>query len=116
MNKYKLTNSILHKDSDNLIAFVMLGLYLVFTGIWHFNTNAPWDDDCIGRYYNTKAAIGDPKQFISLWNRPLFTLLFFIPFQFSKHAVLLMSVISAGGAYALFLSAKKLKISNAFLA
>lgn len=106
---------MIKKDPQRLMVFVIIGLYLLASIIWEFSSNAPWDDDCVGKYYNAKEAINNPKQFISLWNRPLFIIVFFLPFQISKHAILLMSVISAASAYFLYLSALKLKMKNALL-
>jgi len=103
------------KINEKWLVFGLLGVYLILAVVWHFHTDAPWDDDCVGRYFNAKNAISDPQQFITLWNRPLFILLFFIPFQISKHAILLMACISAMSAYALYRAAKKLNISNAYL-
>ncbi len=96
-----------------LIFFI--GVYLIACVIWEFTSIAPWDDDCVGKYFNAKDAINDPKQFISLWNRPLFVLLFFIPFQLGKHAILFMSVITAVSAFYLYVAAKKLEFKNAIL-
>lgn len=101
--------------SETLWVFFLIGIYLIASVIWEFASIAPWDDDCVGKYFNAKDAINDPKQFISLWNRPLFVLLFFIPFQLGKHAILFMSIISAFSAYYLFIAAKKLEIKNAVL-
>lgn len=97
------------------LAFLFIFLYLLFSIIWHFSTNAPWDDDCVSRYYNAKNAINDPSEFIDRWNRPLFILLFFIPFQISKHLILLMALMSASASYALFKACSKLKFANAYL-
>lgn len=100
---------------ETLWVFIIIGLYLIASVIWEFTSIAPWDDDCVGKYFNAKDAFNEPKQFISLWNRPLFVLLFALPFQLGKHAILFMSLISAFSAYYLFLAAKKLKIKNAIL-
>ena len=54
-------------------------------------------------------------QFISRWNRPLFVILFALPFQLSKHMVLIMAILSGAGAVALYRSAVQLKMKNAFL-
>lgn len=103
------------KINERWLVFGLLVLYLTLCIIWEFQANAPWDDDCIGRYYNARDAIHNPHHFISLWNRPLFIILFFIPFQISHHTILLMAIISASSAYALFLALKELKISNSFM-
>src|SRR3954465_10422124 len=100
---------------EKWVVFGLIGLYLVLSIIWHFNTIATWDDDCVSRYFNAKAALHDPKQFIDLWNRPLFILIFFLPFQISKDAILLMPVITAFSAYALYAGAKEQGLRNAYL-
>ncbi len=101
--------------NERWLVFGLLVVYLTLCIIWEFQADAPWDDDCISRYYNARDAIHNPHHFISLWNRPLCILLFFIPFQISHHTILLMAIISASSAYALFLALKELKISNSFM-
>lgn len=108
MKGYKTLN-------ENSLAWGFIAIYLVLSFVWHFSTDAPWDDDCISRYYNVKDAFKEPSAFINLWNRPLFVLVFAIPFQLSKHAILLMAFISASSQYALFEVAKKWKIKYAFM-
>ena len=101
--------------NEKWIALLSLSTYLILTVIWYSLTNAPWDDDCVTRYFSAKNAIHDPIHFIALWNRPLFILLFFIPFQLSKHTILLMAVITALAAYSLYQGAKEMKIRHAYL-
>ena len=101
--------------NERWLVFGLLVLYLILCFIWEFQANAPWDDDCISRYYNARDAIHNPHHFISLWNRPLCILLFFIPFQFGHHTILLMAIISASSAYALFLALKEQNIPNSFM-
>lgn len=100
---------------ERWFVYVSILLYLGFCVVWEFLSDAPWDDDCVGRYFNTKNAINDPIYFVSLWNRPLFTILFFLPFQISKHMILLMAVLSAFSSWLLFRYAKYEKIQNAHL-
>ena len=50
-------------------------------------SDATWDDDCPGRYYNALLAFKDPKQFIGLWNRPLFMLLFALPLKLGRNII-----------------------------
>lgn len=106
---------MLKNRKESFWVFIIIGFYLLASVVWEFTSIAPWDDDCVGKYFNAKDAINDPKQFISLWNRPLFVILFFLPFQLGKHAILFMSIISAFSACALYLAAKKLEIKNAIL-
>lgn len=102
-------------NNEKWIVFGLLTLYLILASTWHLLTDAPWDDDCVTRYYNVTEALIHPENFISLWNRPLFVVLFFIPFQLGKAAILLMALISAFNAYILYLVARKLNMTNAFL-
>ena len=79
-------------------------------------TDAPWDDDCVTRYFNTKNALADPRQFLGIWNRPLFVLLFVLPFQISQHMILLMVLLSATSSFLLYRIAKDhLKLHSAFV-
>ena len=101
------------KEREEAIkTYCYIALYLLLSLIWHFSTNSPWDDDCLTRYFITRGAMENPKNFIDLWNRPLFTLLFYFPFQLGKNMVLLMALISASGQYAMFKVVEQLKIPN----
>jgi tetratricopeptide (TPR) repeat protein len=101
--------------NERWIVFVSLAVYLCLCVVWQLNTNAPWDDDCVTRYFNSRQALSVPTHFIDLWNRPLFILLFCIPLTISQHGILLMSLITAVSAYALYLAARDLKVPNAWL-
>lgn len=114
LKRILLTNSKF-KFKDEIVVILIIGCYILISAIYHFLSDAPWDDDCVGRYFNTKGAFENPRIFISLWNRPLFTLLFAVPFQISKHAVLIMTLFSSMSAFALFRVSKILKIENAYL-
>ncbi|MGM0479217.1 MAG: hypothetical protein ACQERC_08325 [Bacteroidota bacterium] len=61
--------------NEQLLVIIFLIIYLVFSWIYGFSTNATWDD-CPNRYYNCLNAFNDPKHFVSVWNRPLFTVIF----------------------------------------
>jgi tetratricopeptide (TPR) repeat protein len=100
---------------SHYLALFFIIIYLIFSFIWHFSTNAPWDDDCVSRYFLIKNGFQNPAKLISPWTRPLFSIIFLIPFQLSKHMVLIMALISATSALALFKSCKILKIRNAAL-
>lgn len=93
----------------------MLALYVILSYVWGFASDATWDDDCPTRYYNTLNAFSDPKQFVSVWNRPLFVVLFALPVQISHHTILLlMPLITGLGAWMLYRALRKLKIPNAW--
>ncbi len=54
--------------------------------------------------------------FISLWNRPLFTVIFAIPVQFGKYSIpILMCLITGLSTFMLYLALYKQQIKNAFL-
>ncbi len=101
---------------ENIWAIILIMLYISFSLFYGFSTNGTWDDDCPGRYFNTLNAFNDPLQFISVWNRPLFVIIF-APFVHLGRWVIpvLMTLISAIGAYYLYLGVKKQQIKNAFL-
>ena len=48
------------KINERWLVFGLLVLYLTLCIIWEFQANAPWDDDCIVRYYNARDAIHNP--------------------------------------------------------
>ncbi len=100
---------------ERWLVFGTIVLYLVLTVVWHLLSNAPWDDDCIGRTYNTQQALHHPEEFISLWNRPLFVLLFVLPMQLGREGVLMMALLTALNAWFLYLAAREMKMKDAFL-
>ena len=57
-------------------ALALIGAYVIISLVYGFLSDAPWDDDCIVRYFNARASWTDPDQFFSVWNRPLFMVLF----------------------------------------
>ena len=103
-------------QKERKFVFFFIGLYIVIELIYGFWNQSTWDDDCPSRYYNTLNAIHDFKQFVALWNRPLFVLIFFLPVQISKHSILvLMVAISALSAYYLYKGVRKTGTANAWL-
>ncbi len=98
--------------------WVLLGLAAVYllTVAWGLIAQAPWDDDCLARYYNVRNAFNEPTTFISLWNRPLFTFLFVLTLQFGKHIIVFqMAVFAVLTYFALYKAAKTFKMPNAYL-
>jgi len=74
---------------------------------WGLSSEQTWDDDAPGRYYNVKNALNDPSQFLSRWNRPLFTALFVLPLQFGKEMIVIqMAFISCMTCLFLYLATK----------
>lgn len=63
-------------DHSRTWALCLTGLYVVASLIYGFLSNAPWDDDCVVRYFHAREAWSKPDHFFSLWNRPLFMVLF----------------------------------------
>ncbi|MBK5285067.1 MAG: tetratricopeptide repeat protein [Bacteroidia bacterium] len=117
--KSNLLSGVFQREADTIEkrnVILLLSSYFILSLIWGIVGGGTWDDDCPTRYYYTLGALNDPEQFISLWNRPLFTLLFFIPVHLGKHAMLvLMTLISASCAFMLYRSSRELKIPNSYL-
>ena len=103
-------------SQEQKITWIMLGLMYALYILWGLSSSTTWDEDCPTRYFNALAAIHEPAQFISFWNRPLFILLFFLPVHLGKAVIpLMMSAISASGAYFLYKSAKLMKWNFSFM-
>ena len=79
MNALKFLKIDLDKNKDQLLVFGLLAIYLLTAIIWQFLTDAPWDDDCITRYYNAKEALNNPGTFISIWDRSIIHFVVFYP-------------------------------------
>ncbi|MFN8393610.1 MAG: tetratricopeptide repeat protein [Bacteroidia bacterium] len=102
--------------NERNLGYVFLGLYAILSLLWAFSCDAPWDDDCPNRFLNTRRALSEPEQFISVWNRPLFVLIFALPSQLGKDSVaILMTLISTLGAWLLWRAVDALKSPNAWL-
>lgn len=102
--------------NERTLVLVLLGLYLIFSWIYGLSTNATWDDDCPTRYYNTLNAFNEPHNFVSVWNRPLFVVIFAPLAPLGKWVFpVFMPLICAFGAYYLYKGVKKLKVNHAFL-
>jgi tetratricopeptide (TPR) repeat protein len=98
----------------------LLPLILLFISVnlfWAFYSNATWDDDCPTRFFNMLDAFHHPEQFVKIWNRPLFMLIFTIPAQFGHWTVIVIqTILSVISGVALVKAAKNLKLRHAFLA
>jgi hypothetical protein len=74
------------------------------------------NDDDIGRFLNTRAAFRHPEQFVSLWNRPAFVILYAIPAQLGYWAVeLITALVAALTCYLVYRAACARQQANAFV-
>jgi tetratricopeptide (TPR) repeat protein len=121
-----MTNSIENNDFNNrfkisdrheqLLAVCFVALYVLVNFVYGIIDEATWDDDCAVRIYNTMIAFKNPEHLISIWNRPLFMLVFSPLIPLGKNVVfIIMILISAIGSYYLYLGAKKKQKQNAFM-
>lgn len=114
----KAIDSLVEKTPfyDKWLALGAILLYAGFSIAYGFMADGTWDDDCVVRYYNVQNAFNEPRHFISLWNRPLFTLIFFLPVHLGKYSILFgMVLISCASAWALYRSCKLLNLKHAWL-
>lgn len=96
---------------EQKLAIFFIGVYIIASLVYGLMAGAPWDDDCVTRYYNTKKAIADPSMFFSLWNRPLFVLLFFPVAQIGPTAMMLqMIAITTIAGYYLFKAVEGMQV------
>ena len=93
-------------------------IFFVFVNLfWSFYSNNTWDDDCPARFQNTLHAIEDAEQFVSLWNRPLFVLIFVLPVQFGAWTIpIIQTFFSIVSGLSLYQVAKSQKFRFAYLA
>lgn len=107
------------KENDNMEKYLVWFFLILYTGVNLFfglNEDATWDDDCPTRYYNTQNAFKDPSQFVSVWNRPLFVLVFSPIVHLGRHSIFIsMVLMTAIGAYFLYKGIRKMGIPNAFM-
>lgn len=97
-------------------AIFFVFIYLLVNIYFGLSNNVTWDDDCPVRYYNTIDALNNPETFISIWNRPLFTIAFYLPLQLGKFMIpIMMCLITAVSSFFLYLALRKQEIKNAFL-
>lgn len=106
----------LSKKHDQQLALLALGAYVLVSWLWVLIADAPWDDDVPTRFFNTQNAFSNPENFVSLWNRPLFVIIFAIPAQLGTVAVtILMPLFAALGAFLLWKSLLERKVPFAWL-
>ena len=95
---------------------LITGLFLIVNLFWAFYSDNTWDDDCPGRFQNTLHALQDPSQFVNLWNRPLFVLIFALPVQLGAWTIpVIQSLISIFAGFALYQVCKQFKFRFSYL-
>ncbi|MBK7382831.1 MAG: tetratricopeptide repeat protein [Flavobacteriales bacterium] len=96
-------------DRSRLWALIITGVYVVASLIYGFLSDAPWDDDCVARYFHAREVFSHPEYFFSLWDRPLFMVLF-APTALLGRSVMMvqMILISAGSGWLLYRTVHKL--------
>ena len=97
---------IIHKRDKKPIYAITI-LFVFVNLFWAFYTVNTWDDDCPTRFQNTLHALSDPNQFVSLWNRPLFIVLFVLPVQLGSWTIpILQTLFSIIAGFSLYQVAK----------
>jgi tetratricopeptide (TPR) repeat protein len=101
--------------SDKRIwALAMIGAYVLISLVYGFLSDAPWDDDCIVRCFNARASWSEPAQFFSVWNRPLFMVLFAPAALIGREAMMVqMILLTAWGGWLLYQSLQRLGAQDA---
>lgn len=66
--------------SGRLAVLLTAALYGLLV-VWGLLSDGTWDDDGPTRYFAVASAFDDPRQFVELWNRPLFVLVYVLPYQ-----------------------------------
>ncbi|HRH68569.1 MAG TPA: tetratricopeptide repeat protein [Flavobacteriales bacterium] len=81
--------------ATRLPALVITGIYVLVSLIYGILSDAPWDDDCVVRYFHSQEVWSKPSHFFSMWNRPLF-MIFFAPTAFLGRTVMMVEMIGIG--------------------
>ncbi len=103
-------------SKDKLPMFLITGLFLFVNLFWAFYSDNTWDDDCPARFQNTLHALQDPTQFVNLWNRPLFVLIFALPVQLGSWTIpIVQTLISIIAGFALYQVCKQFKFRFSYL-
>ena len=107
---------IIHQRDKKPI-YTITVLFVFVNLLWAFYTDNTWDDDCPTRFQNTLHALSDPNQFVSLWNRPLFIVLFVFPVQLGSWTIpVLQTLFSIVAGFSLYQVAKSQHLRFAYLA
>ena len=111
-----MTNTNGYPTIEKRIAIGIPILYVTLCYLWASLSEYSWDDDAPTRIYNCLITFQEPKHFVSLWNRPLFVLLFALPSKISIYAVhALMPIFTAFSAYLGYIGLKKKNVPGAIL-
>lgn len=101
--------------SDHRWAFLIIGAYVIASLIYGFLSDAPWDDDCVVRYFHARAAWSEPEHFFSVWNRPLFMVLFAPAALLGREAMMVqMILLSAWSGWLLYRSLQRIGAVDAY--
>lgn len=101
-------------DHGRIWALGLTALYVLANLLYGFLSEAPWDDDCVGRYFHCREAWQKPEHFFSTWNRPLFMLLFAPTAWLGRNVMMVqMVLISAGSGWLLYRSLHQLGARDA---
>lgn len=91
-------------------------VYIVASLAYGLLSDAPWDDDCVVRYFNTQEMWRKPEHFFSVWNRPLFMVYFALTAPLGRTAMMVQMILtSAAAGWLLYRTLDRLQARNAFL-
>lgn len=103
--------------NDKLAVYLLTAVFAIVNLVWAFYSDNTWDDDCPGRYQNTLNAFVHPEHFVSLWNRPLFVVIFSLPVQLGAWTIpVLQTMFSIIAGFSLYQVANHFKLRFAYLA
>lgn len=102
---------------DKKPLFLITVIFILVNLIWAFYSDNTWDDDCPARFQNTVHALSDAKQFVNLWNRPLFVTIFALPVQLGAWTIpVIQTLFSVIAGFSLYQVARDQKLKFAYLA
>ena len=107
---------IIHQKDKKPIYTITI-LFVFVNLFWAFYSDNTWDDDCPARFQNTLHALSDPNQFVNLWNRPLFVIIFAIPVQLGAWTIpVIQTIFSIISGFSLYHVAREQKLKFSYLA
>lgn len=109
-----LVNATGERDHGRAWALGLTALYILANLAYGFLSEAPWDDDCVARYFHCREAWVKPDHFFSTWNRPLFMFLFAPTAWLGRNVMMVqMVLISAASGWLLYRSLHQLGARDA---